>query len=294
MPFQKYAEILRTAISNFVEDAAFRLSAALSFYTILSLSPLLLVLVAVSGLVGVREAMSDEMVDQIRTIIGEAGAEVAEAVLKSAENKEQGLAAMIVGMATLLFGATGAFAQFQEALNTIWEVEAKPGRSIWSFARTRLVSMTMVLLSGLLLLSSMVLSAAVAVVRSLLADRLPEMAWFWQRWDFLVSVGLMTVLFALMFKMLPDVKIAWRDVVVGALLTGVMMTAGKFAIGWYLSYGSVGSAYGAAGSLIALLVWIYYSALIVFLGAEITQVYAHRRGAPFVPKRHAQRTHSRK
>jgi len=281
-----YLGLIKSAVGDFLEDGAFRLSAALSFYTILSFAPLLLVVVGIAGYLGASEAMSQQIVDQMRTLIGPAGGEMAKAVLENADEPQKGIISIIIGLVTLLFGATGVFVQLQDALNTIWEVERKPGGSAWSFVRSRLLSFAMVLGIGFLLLVSLVLSAAITLIQNQFATGQGSL---WQAINTGVSMIVITILFGLMYKILPDVKIGWRDVVSGAIITGVLMTLGKFAIGLYLGHSSVGSAYGAAGSLVVLLVWIYYSALIVLFGAELTQVYARHRGSGIVPKPHARK-----
>lgn len=281
-----YVGLVKTAIGDFREDRALRLAAALSFYTVLSFAPLLLIVVGLAGFVGVSEAFRQEIDDQLRTLIGPAGGELARVVLEHADEPRKGVISIIVGLATILFGATGVFVQLQEALNTIWEVQRRPGSGFWNLVRKRLLSFAMVLAIGFLLLVSLVLSAAITLVQSKIAT---EQGWFWQPANTGVSMIVVTVLFGLMYKILPDAKIAWGDVVIGAVLTGLLMTLGKYAIGLYLGHSSVGSAYGAAGSLMVLLVWVYYSAIIVLFGAELTQVYAHHRGRGIESRTHAQR-----
>lgn len=281
---------IKGAVAEFIEDRALRLSAALSFYTILSFAPLLLVIVGVAGYLGGREAIGAELVEQMTTLVGPAGGEMAKAVLSNANEPDKGVVAIIIGLVTLLFGATGVFVQLQDALNTIWDVERKPGGSVLSFIRSRLLSFAMVLGIGFLLLVSLVLSAGITLLQNKLTEISPEQGRLWQFVNIGASMIIITGLFAMTFKILPDVRIAWRDVIFGAVITGVLMTIGKFAIGLYLGHSSVGSAYGAAGSLVVLILWVYYSAFIVLFGAELTQVYAARRGTAIVPKSHARRT----
>jgi len=280
-----YWGVVKTAVSDFFADGALKLVAALSFYTILSLAPLLLVVVGVAGYVGGRTAIADQITQQMTTLIGPAGGEIAKTVLQSADEPQEGILAIVLGLATLLFGATGVFVQLQDALNSVWEVERKPGGSFWSFIRSRLLSFAMVLGLGFLLLVSLVLSAAITLVQNKLTSSEP--GWIWQAINTGASMIAITALFALMYKILPDVQIAWRDVFTGAIITGVLMTLGKFGIGLYLGHSSVGSAYGAAGSLVVMLMWIYYSALIVLFGAELTQGNAKHRGTSITPKPHA-------
>lgn len=281
-----YLGLVKSAISDFLEDGAFRLGAALSFYTILSFAPLLLVVVGVAGYLGASEAMGQQIIEQMRTLIGPAGGEMAKAVMENADEPRKGIVSIVLGLVTLLFGATGVFVQLQEALNTIWEVERKPGGSFSSYIRSRLLSFAMILGIGFLLFVSLVLSAAITLIQNRFTS---EQGWLWQTINTGASMVVITILFGLMFKILPDARIAWRDVIAGALITGALMTVGKYAIGLYLGHSSVGSAYGAAGSLVVLLVWIYYSALLVLFGAELTQVFARHRGTGVVPKPHAQK-----
>ena len=279
--------VIKGAVMDFFEDGAMRLGASLSFYTVLSFAPLLLVVVGIAGYLGGRDLIGAQLIDQMTTLVGPAGGELTKAVLSSANEPEKGVVAIVLGFLTLLFGATGVFVQLQDALNTIWEVERRPGGSVWSFIRSRLLSFAMVLGIGFLLLVSLVLSAGITLLQNKLTEITPEQGWLWQIINNGASLIVMTGLFALMFKILPDVKMAWRDVLFGAVVTGVLMTIGKFAIGMYLGHSSVGSAYGAAGSVVVLILWIYYSALIVLFGAELTQVYAERRGTAIAPKPHA-------
>jgi membrane protein len=279
-------ESLKKAVSDFLEDGALRLAAALSYYTILSFAPLLLVVVGIAGYVGGRQAIAQQLIEQATTLVGPVGGELAKAVLMSADEPRKGFIAIVTGIVTLLIGATGVFGQLQDALNIIWEVERKPGGGVWSLIRSRLLSFAMVIGIGFMLLVSLVLSAAITLLQNHFASSIGH-GLLWQVINVGVSLIVMSVLFGLMFKLLPDVYIAWRDVVFGAIVTGLLVTIGKFAIGLYLGHSSVGSAYGAAGSLVVLLVWIYYTSLIVLFGAELTQAYARKRGTAIRPKPHA-------
>jgi membrane protein len=195
--------------------------------------------------------------------------------------------ATVLSVVTLLLGASGVFGQLQDALNTIWEVKPKPNQGIWGFIRTRFLSFAMVLGIGFLLLVSLLLSSALAFMGSFL-DRMPEQLHFLaQALNFVFSTAVITLLFALMFKLLPDVKMAWRDVWLGAFVTAVLFSIGKILIGLYLGHSAMASSYGVAGSFVVLLVWVYYSAQILFFGAELTQVYANRYGSRIVPDEHA-------
>lgn len=280
--------MLKETAADWVEDKATQQAAALTFYSVLSIAPLLVISLAVASLAFDAKAARTEMVDEMGGLVGSEGEEAVKAMLDSAEQPQQGTVATILGVITLLFGASGVFGQLQESLNTIWEVKPKPGGGIWQLIRSRFLSMAMVLGTGFLLLVSLVVSSAISGLGTYLQNQWPGLESIWHFVNFAVTLAVVTVLFALIFKYLPDAKIAWSDVWVGALLTAVLFSVGKLLIGLYLGKASIGSAYGAAGSLVVLLVWIYYSSLILFFGAELTQVYARRFGTRIVPKEGAE------
>jgi membrane protein len=278
-----YWKLANESIAEFWKDSPFQLAAALSFYTLLSLSPLVLIVVAAAGLVWGEQSVRAELLNQVEELVGQAGAETVRMVLEGTTISGQSLASMIVGIVTLLFGATTVFAQLQSSLNQIWDVKTAvktvTRRGLfWSLIRTRLLSLTLILVVGFLLLVSLVVSAALAALQDYLSRAFPGGGTLWQTVNFLVSLLVISVLIALVYRLLPDVRLDWRDVWVGAVTTSVLFGAGKFLIGLYLGHASIGSSYGAAGSLVVFLVWVYYSSLIMFLGAEMTFVYAqHRR-----------------
>lgn len=276
--------IFREAAADWLEDRADQLGAALAFYSILSLAPLLVIAISIAALAFGEEAARGELVEQMQDMVGIEGAQAIQSLLEHAQAPGRGLLPTILGIGTLLLGATGVFGQLQSSLNTIWEVQPKPGRGIWDFARDRFLSLTMVLGTGFLLLVSLVLSAVIAALGSFVGDQWPATEALWQFGNTGVSFLVVTLLFALIFKFLPDVEVRWSDVWVGALLTALLFTFGKYLIGLYLGKSALGSAYGAAGSFVVLIVWIYYSAQILFFGAELTQVYARRYGRGMVPK----------
>ncbi len=285
--FKESWEVLKQTSSEWLDDHAARLGAALAFYSVLSLAPLLVIVLAIAALVFGEEAARGQLVAQIEDMVGTEGARAIQEIIAHAQKPEAGILATVLGVVTLLFGAAGVFGQLQDALNTIWEIQSKPGRGIWGFLKARFFSFAMVLGTGFLLLVSLVLSAALAALGKYMTDALPGLGPVWQVVNFGVSFGVITLLFALIFKVVPDVIIAWKDVWVGAALTALLFTLGKFLLGLYLGRSSVGSAYGAAGSLVVLVVWIYYSAQILFFGAEFTQVYAKRYGLQIVPTKDA-------
>ena len=269
-------KVLVAAGEDWVDDKAPRLAAALSYYTAFALPPLLVLLVGIAGLIYGADAVRDRLIDQIAGLVGEDSARLLGSAIQEADTTTGSGWAVFIGIAVLLFGATGVFGQLQESLNTIWEAKPHEGGGIWKLIRSRLLSFAAVLGTGFLLLVSLALSAAIGGLVDM-AGRVETLEPLLVGLDLVTSVAVITVLFALMFKYLPDVQIAWKDVWFGALVTSLLFVAGKFGIGLYIGAGNVGSVYGAAGSLIIILVWIYYSALILFFGAELTQAWAKRR-----------------
>jgi len=277
-----WLDLIKVAAREWRADKAPRLGAAVAFYSMLSLAPLLIITVATVGLAFGEGKARAQIVTQARALIGPQGAEAVAAMIEHARKPGAGILASILGVATLLFGASGVFGELKDALNTIWEVKPPPISGFWGFVRDRVLSFGMVLLIGFLLLVSSVLSSALAGIGSSIVRRVPTLAWALHGANLLVSLAVFTLLFAFIFKVLPDARVAWRDVWVGAAITATLFAIGTFAIGLYLRKASVGSPYGAAGSLAVLLVWVYYSAQILFFGAEVTQVYANRFGSQIV------------
>ncbi len=276
--------LLKDAGVEFWKDKAPRLGAAIAFYTALSLSPLLVVVIAIAGFVFGEEAARGEIAQQIRGLVGDEGATAVEAMLAN-RTKDDGIVATVVGLATLLVGATGLFAQLQDALDTIWGVEPKANaqtstaREIVAAVWDRVLSFSLVCGVAFLLLVSLVFSAVLAALTGWMNAWLPESLTLIAVLNNVISLALTAVMFGLMFKVLPHVRLAWSDVWVGAVVTAGLFALGKFLIGLYLGRAAVGSAYGAAGSFVVLLVWVYYSTQILLLGAEVTYVYATRFGS---------------
>jgi membrane protein len=280
--------MLKESFKEWNDDDALSLGAALAYYTIFSLAPMLLIAISVAGLVFGREAAQGELVGQMRGLVGQQGAEAIQTMVANAGKQGSGgVLGTIIGIVTILFGATGVFAQLQSSLNKIWNVEAKPGKGIWSFLRNRILSFGMVLGIGFLLLVSLAVSAAIAALDTYVTGLFPAAEVVIGIVTAVFGLAVITVLFAMIFRYLPDVKIAWKDVWTGAAVTSVLFLIGKVLIGLYLGNSTVASTYGAAGSLVILLLWIYYSTQILFFGAEITQVYARRYGSGIVPNEHA-------
>jgi membrane protein len=279
------------AVRTFSEHSPFQLSAALSYYTLLSLAPIVLVTVAAASLIFGRTAVEAQIVAEVRNFTGEPAADLVQAILESADDPGKGVVSLVIGVATLLRGATTVFVQLQHAINEIWKVEADEQRSgLWSIVRKRLLSLGLVLAVGFLLLVSLLLSAGLSALGAWAArtsgvgETVPLLL---QAGDVVVSLVVVGALLALIFRYLPDVELGWRDVAFGALFTAILFTIGKFLIGVYLGRASVGSAYGAAGSTVVFMVWVYYAAIILLFGAKLTQVRTEAVRGPAQPEAHA-------
>ena len=275
---KELGSLFKETFSHWSEDKAPRLGAALAYYTIFSLAPLLIIAIAVAGMAFGAEAAQGSIVTQIRGLVGERGAEEIQTILLSAHKPAVGTIVGIFGVATLLFGASGVFGELQDALNTIWHVPNRQ-RSIWESIKDRFPSFVMVLGTGFLLLVSLLLSTALAAIGKFLSGWLPLSENLLHVLSFIVSFGISALLFAMIFKILPQTPVAWSDVWVGAAVTSLLFDVGKLLIGLYLGKSSIASTYGAASSLAIVLAWVYYSAQILYFGAEFTRVYARRHGS---------------
>lgn len=281
------AILLKDTFWEWFDDNVQRHGAALAYYTIFSLAPLLIIAIAIAGLAFGQEAAQGQIMDQIKSLLGEDGAKAVQTMIENARQPAAGIVATIFGIIMLLFGATGAFAQLQESLNAIWGVAPKPGRGILGVVKDRFMSFAMVVGIGFLLLVSLLLSAALAALGKFFSHLLPVPEGVLHALTFLISFLVITLLFAMMYKVLPDVKIAWRDVWIGAAMTALLFTLGKFLIGLYLGKSGVASAYGAAGSLVLILLWVYYSSQILLFGAELTYAFANKYGSRIEPAENA-------
>ncbi|HJR75772.1 MAG TPA: YihY/virulence factor BrkB family protein [Nitrospiraceae bacterium] len=279
--------MLKQTFTDWSNDKVPRLGAALAYYTVFAIVPLLVIIIAIIGLVFGQEAAQSYIIEQIAGLVGEQSANAIKDMIQRADQPSTGIVSTVVAVVTLLFGASGLFGQLQDALNTIWGVEPKPDRGIWGMIQDRFLSFMAVLGTGFLLLVSLVLSAALSAFGKWFGGWLPAPELILQMLNFVISFGVITLLFAMMFKFLPDARIIWSDVWVGAAITALLFTLGKFLIGLYLGKSDVGSAYGAAGSLVIVLLWVYYSSQILLFGAEFTQVYANTSGASIVPTEQA-------
>lgn len=270
-----------------MNDHAPRLGAALAFYTIFSLAPLLTITISIAAL-WFSDSASHHIFNEIGAIIGQENAQSLQEMLVQPGKDKQGLFAAVSSGLMLVVGATGVFVQLQDSLNQIWEVKPKPGQGIKGFIRHRLMSFAMVLGIAFLLVVSLLLTAGIAAAGKYFTHIVGDSDLLLQALNMVVSFGIVALLFALMFKFVPDAKVAWKDVWVGAVVTAVLFTIGKFGLGLYLGKSSVASTYSVAGALIVTLLWVYYTAQIVFFGAELTQAYAHQLGRGVVPSDHAE------
>ncbi len=272
------------------EDRPFELAAALAYYTLFSLAPLLVIAVSVAGFFFGREAAQDQLVQTLSGFVGRDAGLVIQTMIDNAakQRTSDSIAVMVVGVALLLFGAGGVVGQLQSSLNMIWGIEPKPGRGVLDFVKERFISYAMVLGVGFLLLVSLVVSAALSAFDRFLQGTMSSSSDLLQVIHFIVSLGLIAFIFAAIYRFMPDGRIAWKDVAVGGILTALLFNVGKFFISLYLGQSSVTSVYGAAGSLVTLLLWIYYSSLIFFFGAELTQVYTTTFGSGLIPSHNAQ------
>ncbi len=279
--------LVRKGVDDFSGHNPFEMAAAVSYYTLLALAPLVLVVLAMAGQVFGRQAVEGRLDSEVRGLLGEHGAQVLQLVVQSAAAPDESRSSLVIGLIMLIVGASGVFLQLQSALNRIWNVEAAPKRSaLWRFLRHRLVSMAMVFGIGFLLMVSLIVNAALSAISAYYQTLLPW-AFLWHGLNALGSLLVITLLNAMIFRFLPDVRLAWRDVWLGAFTSAVLFTLGKSAIGAYLGRASIGSSYGAAGSLVVLVVWVYYASLIFFVGAEITQVYGRWRETRIRPTENA-------
>jgi len=275
--FSRAFQVLKQAANDWVADKATQQGAALAFYSMLSLAPLIMILLAVASLFFNAKVVDRHFFGQIETMVGKEGAEAIHGMLRNAKQPATGSLAASLGIVTLLFGASGVFGQLQEAMNTIWDVKPKSNAGIWGLIRSRFLSFSMVLGTAFLLLVSLLLSTVISALTQYVGTLWPQTEALIHVANEITTFLVMTLLFAMMFKLLPDTPVAWRDVWVGAVLTAILFTLGKFLIGLYLGKSAVGSAYGAAGSLVVLLVWIYYSAQVLIFGGELAHVLAKRR-----------------
>lgn len=283
-------QLLKITCLEWWNDDTFRLAASLAFYTIFSLAPVLLIAVGVASFFFNQETAAARIEGEVRSMVGAEGAQAVRQVIEASKGLGSGAWAVAAGIGTLIVGATTVFGELQSALNKIWDVESEPKRGlVLKLVAHRARSFAIALGVGFLLLVSLVFSAVISGLQEYMTQWMPTVPWLWQFANIVASFFVVALLFAMIYRFLPDVRLGWKDVWVGASATGLLFTAGKYLIGLYLGKTAVASAFGAAGSFVVLLFWIYYSALISFFGAEFTQVYARRHGSGIQPLAQARR-----
>jgi len=283
-------KLTRETVKQWENDNARRISAALAYYSVFSLAPLLLIAVTVAGIVFGEQAAQGAIEAKLRGSIGQDSASAVEEMVESARNTGGSGSVAIFGVGLLIFSATGVFAQLKEAMNSVWGIKEYPGNGIRSFFTSRFLSLSMVMAIGFLLIVSLVVSTALAAMGDWLGAVLPVHPAIWQLISFVAALAIITFLFALIFKILPDAEIQWRDVWTGAFLTALLFSLGKFLLALYLGREGAASAPGAAGALILILSWVFYTSNILLLGAEFTQVWAKHKGRDILPTDRAYRT----
>jgi membrane protein len=281
MKLRNVWSLLKETVDEWQHDKVDRMAAALAYYTLFSIAPLLVIAVAVAGAVFGQEAARGEVVAQIQGLLGKAGAEVVQTALANTQNPQSGngIVPSIISTLALIFGASGVFIQLQDSLNAVWNVEESQQGGVKAVVRKRFFSFAMVITIGFILMVSLIVSTTLAALSTFTNQLFPALESLWRLVNIGTSLGVFTLLFALIYKYLPDIHIDWKDVLVGAFFTAVLFSFGKELLGFYLGNGSFGSAYGAAGSVITVLAWIYYSVQIMLFGAEFTQVYTRRYGS---------------
>ena len=270
-------DLFRAAVAGWVADRASSMGAAMAYYMVFSLAPVLILVIAIAGLAFGQAAAQGAIVKQLGDLMGVEGAAALQAMIMSAGQKRAGIIATLVGTGALLVASTAVFVELQAALNVIWKVQRRPRRALIAVAREQLLSLSLILAIGFLLLVSLVLSAALAAFGQYLEGIFPALPLMLQTLHFVLSFGLMSVLFGMIFKILPDAAVAWQDVWIGAMTTALLFSLGKYLIGLYIGSSNIASTYGAAGALVVILLWIYYSAQILLFGAEFTKACADRR-----------------
>ena len=290
MKFSDYFTILKTAATDFMNDQGLKLSAALSYYTIFSLAPMLLVMITVLSIFFGRDAIQGQVFEQISGLVGAQAAAQLQDILKNAELSNKSGVAAAIGIGTLVVGATGVFAEIQSSINYIWSIEARPEKSWLKYLKTRLISFSLILTLGFLLIVTLGVNAMVDLLSSRLEKYFSEASIiFFYILNTAIALGIITMLFAVIFKVLPDGKIRWKECFVGAGFTAVLFAIGKFLISFYIGQSDLGATYGASASIIILLSWVYYSSIILYFGAEFTKVYAASDGTHIEPAEHAVR-----
>lgn len=287
---KSFLSIIATTYKNWMKNEPFQMSAAVSYYALFSFPALLIIIIQTTGIFYEKSKVKGKIINEIQLVLGKDSAQTVEIMLKNAIDQEQSTLVIIIGIITLLYGATGMFIALQKSLNTIWGVKPKPKNEFLKMIKDRVFSLGLILMIGFLLLTSLVMTALITATTDWLSQYFPEIIIYGiQIFNFIVSLILITVLFAMIFKILPDVKIRWRDVWLGAFVTTILFSIGKSALGIYFGTVNPGSTFGAAGSVILILLWVSYSSLILFFGAEFTQVIAAKYGVGIRPAPYAEK-----
>ncbi len=272
-----YFSLFAETYNQFLDDKGFKMAAALSYYSAFSLSPLLIIMIAITGIFFGEENARNQIVAQVNSLMGKDGAQVVDTMIKGASHTSTGIIAAIIAIVLLVMGSVGVFLELQESLNIIWGVEFKPGKGLWLFLRNRLVSFSMVLATGFLMVISLIINSLISLLSKVIGGMFSWMLPLVKILDGIISFVVITILFTLIFKYLPDIILSWKQVIRGAVITSLLFTIGKYLIGLYLGNNSYSSTYGAAASLVVLFIWIYYSGVIMYFGAEFTQVFVRMK-----------------
>jgi membrane protein len=288
MSFKKVLNTIKETFSEFIDDNAIKLSASLSYYTIFALPPLIIVIIALCGVFFGKEAVRGEIFGQINSLVGNVAALEIQNMIKNVNLKNDNIFAATVGTITLLIGASGVFGEIQSSINYIWGLKAKPKRGLFKFFKNRLMSFSMIGVLGFLLIAGLIVNSVMDILNQRIMNNFPYIAvYVFYILNILIVFAITTSLFTIIFKTLPDGKVAMKDALVGASTTAILFLLGKFIIGFYLGRSDISSTYGAAGSVIIILLWVYYSAIILYLGAEFTKVYARNHGNKIIANDYA-------
>lgn len=281
---KKYWDSLKKAFTGFIDDNAFKLSASLSYYTVFSIGPVLLIIISLAGVFFGREAVQGRIYGQIKGLIGKDAAAQVQEIIKNIEHTDGGIIGTIVGVGLLIIGSTGVFIEMQDSINSIWSVKAKPKKGWKKFIFNRVTSFSLIVSMGFILLVSLIVSALLDSMSARLQRFFPDITiYLFYGINVIVMIAVVAALFAIIFKVLPDARITWKDAFTGAVFTSLLFLVGKFGISFYLGQSDLGVTYGAAASIVILLTWVYYSSLILFFGAEFTKMYAINHGGGITP-----------
>jgi membrane protein len=288
MNYRELWSFLKEIYEEWAQDDVVQIAAALAYYAAFSIAPLLVIAIVIAGLVFGQEAVEGQLVDQLGGFVGESSAKVIQKMVASAYRTSAGIVATIVGIGTLLFGSSRLFFQLKKGLNDMWGADTYLESGIWQLIKQRFFSIVMVLGTGFLLLVSLIISSMITIAVSYFRNLLEGLDFLWQLINFSTGLLVTTLIFAMIYRYVPDVRVSWKDVIIGSVFTALLFTIGQFLLGLYLARGTFSSTYGAAGSFLVILLWVYYSAQILLLGAEFTQVYARRYGSHIRPPEEAE------